>query len=246
MRPLAPVVLSLLLLTGCGTLIPKRVEFFQDKVHKFPTAPAKQVELQKEAAWLAQERAVATLDAALAEGSSTNVVTNAQDTAKLSGIVSESLGPPAKAPTDADKTVDALRAQIAKLDAKIQSFAKENDENAGKKIEGTGLLQIPYFVYVGLVVFVLVIGWHLAKLVLTGLSTANPGALVGLGAMNVTGNLAGKVVTQVVQGGENFLSKLKAEITDPTLQKQVTDLFLASHKQAQDADVKAVVNNLTK
>ena len=92
----------------------------------------------------------------------------------------------------------------------------------------------------------LVIAWHLAKVILTGLSAANPGALVGVGAMNVTGALAGKAATQVINGGKNFLKWVNEEIENSALKQQITDAFVAAHKQAQDDDVKAVVKPLVK
>lgn len=248
MRLFTPIVLSVLLLTGCGTLIPKQVEFFQDKVHKVPAPTQAQKELQREAAQKANEKASDTLHAALAEGSSTNVTAPALETEKLTGAVSESLGAPAK-PTvnkDTDKLVNDLRAQIASLEKKMDAFTAENNKDSGKKIEGTGWLQIPYFVYVGLIALVLLIAWHLAKTLLTALSAANPGALVGVGAMNVTGAMAGKAVTQVVNGGKNFLAWVEKEVSDSGLKQKITDAFIASHKEAQDKDVQAVVNPLTK
>ncbi len=248
MKSLTPIALSLCLLltAGCMSLVPKKVEFLQDKVHKFPEATAKQVEYQKQAAWLAKEKADETLGAALMEGSSTNVMTPAQNTAKLTDIVATSLGPPVKAATDTDQTVANLRAAIAKLEKKIDSFKRDNDENAGKKIEGTGALQIPYFAYVGVIALVIFVLWHLGKLALTIASAANPGAAVGLGVMSVTGDLAGRGVTQLVKGGKKFIEGLGSVVEDPAVKQKIADLFVASHKQAQDSDVKAVVDRLIK
>lgn len=248
MKSFTPIALSLCLLltAGCMSLVPKKVEFLQDKVQKFPEATAKQVEYQKQAAWLAKEKASETLGAALVENSSTNIVNPAQDTAKLTDIVAASLGPPEKAATDTDKTVANLQAAIAKLERKIDSFKRDNDENAGKKIEGTGALQIPYFAYVGLIGLALFVLWHLGKLALTAASMANPGAAVGLGVMNVTGDVAGRGVTQLVKGGKKFIEGLGGVVEDSALKQKIADLFVASHKQAQDSDVKAVVDRLIK
>ncbi len=238
---------SLLLLTSCGTLIPKPVELFQKKVHSFPEATNSQKELQKEAAERAKEKAAETLLAATAENTSTNVITPARETAVLTDAVAESVGAPASRPNESSQALaDELRASIAKLDKKIDSFKQANEKLEGKKVEGTGLVQVPYLAYVGVIALIIFVGWHLAKTALTVASAANPGALVGVGAMNVAGSLAGKGLTQVVQGGKDFLGWVEKEVTDPALKQKITDAFVTAHKLAQDGDVQAIVKPLTK
>lgn len=234
------------LLTGCS-LIPKKVEMFQDKVHPFPELTSSQKELQKEAAQRAKEKAAETLLAATAESTSTNVTTPARDAALLTDVVAESVGAPSKRGTeDSQALAQEVRHSLAKFDKKLDSFKTENNENAGKKIEGTGLLQIPYFWYLGGIVLIVFVGWHLAHTALTLASAANPGALVGVGAMNVTGALAGKAATQLVQGGKDFLGWVSKEVTDSGLQQKITEAFINAHKQAQDQDVKSIVKPLVK
>lgn len=243
MKFLPLIVLSALLFTGCS-LIPKNVEFFQDKVHKFPEPSTQQAEYQRRAALLAKQKAAVTVEAAISEGSSTNVIAPAQETAKLADVVSLSLGPPVTPSTNTDTAVENLRSAIAKLDKKIEAFKRENDENAGKKIEGTGFLQVPYFVYVGLIALVIVVGWHLAKLALTAASMANPGAAVGLAGMNVAGSLAAKGFHQVVQGGEAFKNWVGTRFENPEIKQEILDKFTTFHKEAQDQDVKTLVDRL--
>lgn len=242
---LSILVVASLGLSGCS-LIPKKVEFFQDKVHKFPEPTQAQKELQREAAQKANEKAAQTLHSALVEGSSFAVVGAAGETEKLTAVVAESVGAPAKATRDieSDRLISDLRSQLAKLSKKFDSFKEENNENAGKKIEGTGIIQVPYFAYAGGFVLVVVVGWHLAKTALTVASAANPGAAVGLGVMNVAGSLAGKGFSQVVKGGSNFLKWVENEVSDPALKQKITDAFTTAHKQAQDEDVKNVVKKL--
>jgi hypothetical protein len=242
MKALIPLLFSLVLLTGCG-LIPKRVELFQSKVHKVPEFSDRQVEFQKRAAYLAKQRAADTVDAAISTGASTNVVVPARDAEKLTDAVSTSLGPPLTAVTNADIATANLRHATANRDERISDFKNSNDVNAGKKIEGTGLIQVPYFLWSGGFLVVIFVGWHLAKTALTVASAANPGAAVGVGAMNIAGNLAGKGLHQVVLGGSNFLKWAESSL-DPVVSKQVTDAFIAHQKEAQDGDVKSVVKTL--
>jgi hypothetical protein len=245
MRPLLPLIVLSLSLTGCS-LIPKKVEFFQDKVHKFPEPTQAQKELQREAAQKANETAALTLHSALVEGSSFAVVGAATETEKLTGVVAESVGAPAKPTRDleTDRLIADLRNQLAKMSKKVDSFKEENNENSGKKIEGTGLIQVPYFAYAGGFLVVVLVGWHLAKTALTVASAANPGAAVGVAGMNVAGSVVAKGFHQLVQGGEDFKNWVEKEISDSGVKQKILDAFTAAHKEAQDSDVKTVVKKL--
>lgn len=240
-------LLALGLLTGCGSLLPKKVEFLQDKVRKFPAVTSKQKELQRQVAQLAKEKAVAVSVAAAKEDASPAVTVPAEECVILTDVLAESTGAPLARPSDPPvQLADNLRNSMAKHDKKVDSFKEDNDENAGKKIEGTGLVQIPYFAWIGLVGLVVFVGWHLAKTALTAASAANPGALIGVGAMNLTGAAASKGIVQLVNGGKRFLSEIETAIEDPALREKVKAAFLNSHKTEQDRDVRSVVDNLTK
>lgn len=245
MKKLLTIVVMSLLLTGCSSLIPKPVEFFQKKVKVFPEPTAKQEELQREAAQRAKESAQATLKAAVAEDSSTNLVAKATDTAVLSDSVATSLGPPVSpSVAPAAELATKLNTQVAKLNKKVEKFAEANEKLEGKKVEGTGALSVPYFLYVGLIALVVIVGWHLAKLALTAAAAANPGALVGVAGMNVAGSVISKGFHQLVSGGQAFKRWVDKEVSDPILKQKVLDAFTALHKQAQDEDVKNIVNKL--
>lgn len=233
-----------LCLTGCG-LIPHKVEFFQDKVHKFPAVTAKQEELQREAAALAKQKAQETVDEALKENVSPYVLAPARETEKLTDAVSTSLGPPVHAYSNTTNLVEGLNHAVAKHNNKVADFAEDNDKNSGKKIEGTGLVQVPYFAWAGGVVALLFLVWVVLKAVLTAASAANPGALVGVAGMNVAGSVLAKGFHQVVKGGELFKEWVGKEL-EPGLQQKVLDAFTSLHKTAQDGDVKAIVDHIVK
>lgn len=241
------LLLALALLPGCGSLIPKSVEFGQSKVKAFPEPTDKQVEVQREVAKRAHEKTSEAFHAAIKEDSGPDVLFPLGDAEKLTEAVSTSLGPPAsRGPEDTNKLIAKLESQINKLSQKVDDFKDRNQELVGKKIEGTGFLQIPYLVYVGLIALALILGWHILKIALTAASVANPGAAVGLGVVNVAGSVASKAFSQIVKGGENFLDKIKTEIQDPALQAKIKDLFTSAHKEAQDAEVRAIVDTNTK
>ncbi len=238
------ILLGLVVLTGCS-IIPKPVEFFQKKVHAFPDATPKQVELEKETAQRATESAQATLQTAVAEDASTNLVAKAQDTAVLTAAVATSLGPPVSPSTaPAPVLAQKLTVQVAKHDKAVDKFAEANEKLEGKKVEGTGALSVPYLVYVGLIGLVIVAGWHIAKLALQAASVANPGALVGVAGMNVAGSVLSKGFHQLVVGGQAFKGWVEKEVEDPTLKQKILDAFVVAQKQAQDTDVKSVVSHI--
>lgn len=246
-RYLTPLIFSLWLLTGCS-LIPKNVEFFQSKVHKFPQPTARQDELQREAAALAKQKTAETVDAALKENASPYVVSPAREAEKLADSVSTSLGPPVTPATDAASTVAGLNTAVAKHNRNVVDFAKTNDEVAGKKIEGTGAIQVPYFIYLGGFVVVVVVLWHLGKTALTVAGTAYPPAAipasVAVGGMNIAEGLAGKALKQIVAGGQNFKTWIENEIPDAALKEKILSAFRANHGSSQDTDVESVVKAL--
>lgn len=246
MKKILLLLLISVSLSGCS-LIPKKVELFQDKVHKFPETTQKQKELQREAAQIAKEKAQETLVAATAEAASPAVIAPAKETALLTDVVAESIGAPAKRSYETPKAVaDDLRSAMAKHDKKVDSFTKDNNENTGKKIEGTGLLQVPYFLWAGGIVLLLFILWHLARTALMAASAANPGALIGVGAMNLTGTLASKGISQLVAGGQKFTDWVEKKIDDPALKGKILEAFSTAHKKSQDQDVRTVVDHLLK
>jgi len=244
---LVSLLVASVFLAGCGSLIPKRVELFQDKVKKFPVATQAQKEVQRQAAQRAKEKANEVLIAAVAEKASPFVISPATETVVLTDAVADVVGPPAKRPTvDSVTLADEVRKTLATQAKKVDSFKEDSNENVGKKIEGTGLVQVPYFAWLGGFLVVVFVGWHLAKLALTAASAANPGALVGVGAMNATSATVAKGMVQLVTGGQQFLKWANEELDDPILRQKVVDAFTVSHKQAQDQDVKSVVDSLLK
>ena len=143
-RLFALLALSSVLFTGCSSLIPKQVEFFQDKVERFPVAKSSEKEIQRQAAQKAAEQARETLKAALIDGSTVAVVKPADETVKLTDSVSRSLGPPVSpSKLPADELSQKLDHAVAKLNQRLDDFKADNDKNAGKKIEDTGLFKVP-------------------------------------------------------------------------------------------------------
>lgn len=239
------LAISFLFLCGCSTLIPKKVELFQDKVKAVPEATVPEKETQKQAAALAAKRADDTFRAAILDQASETVLEPAGDTLALTRSVSTSLGPPInKWGGPATNLAEKLETAVAKLDRRIDSFASKQDENVGKKIEGTGFFQVSYVFWAGGAVVLLFLGFVAVKVALTIASIANPGVAVGTRVLSGGAHLAAKGFGQLIHGGEMF----KKEIVDFEGQltpEIVKEIFTKHHKQTQDRDVQAAVRELT-
>lgn len=237
-------------LTGCigGSLIPKKVELFQDKVKAFPEPSPALRELEREAIYQSHEKATETVVAALKEQVTTNVLAPAKETMKLTQSALVAAGPPEKIPTvTSDELADKVTTAVGSYDRKVEKFAKGNDENVGKKIEGTGLIQVPYFLWTGGILAVLVIVFFVGKAILTGAAVANPAAAVGLNVVNAAQSVLAAGFSQVVKGGEDFKSWVGKELSgDQGLQAKVLAAFQTSQMKAQDQQVQNVVSAMTK
>jgi hypothetical protein len=230
---------------GCG-LLPKKVEYFQDKVQKMPAETPKQTEMQKEAAKYIENKTGEIIVEAVRENSSTNVLGPAVDAHVAAESLSGSLGKPQD---DWKGTAKALADKLdrldAKLDKKLEHFRKENDENAGKKIESTGIFQIGYFSNLLLIGAFLFAGWIIIKI----LGVLNPS--VGIGTKVLSGGMAGvsKLVSrgfsEVVQAGESFKKKVDVEFEDPATREKIKSLFIQAHKENQSPDVQKAIKELT-
>lgn len=250
MKRLAAILgLVALLVSGCGTLFPKPVEFGQDKVERFPVLTEREKETQRQAALRAKEEAARTLRAASEEGSSPAVIEPATATQRLTDSVSLSLGPP-KSPSsyESEELARRLEASIAKLNRRIDEFRLENDANAGKKIEGTGWLSVPYFVWIGGVLLVGFIGFIILGVAWTALKAfamTNPPLALGVNAVQLGARGATALAGQLLKGGERFKTRLTEVIEDPEVAAKVKQLFRDEHEKAQSPEAQQIVKHLT-
>jgi hypothetical protein len=248
MKNLISMLFLSLALCGCG-LIPKKVELFQDKVRKFPEVKSAEKETQRQTAALAALRAEETFVAAVSS-EATNVVAPAKDTMLLTDSVSRSLGPPLKpASLPAAEQATKLDTAVAKLNQRLDEFKSNNNENAGKKIEGTGVFQVPYFVWLGgaLVLgffglVLLTVVWGAVKM----FAAANPPLALGVNAAQLAGKTVTKGLTQVLRGGENFKEAISQRFGNSDVAGQVLELFQQKQTQSQDEDVQTAIKHLTR
>jgi hypothetical protein len=166
---------------------------------------------------------------------------------KLTQSALVAAGPPEKIPViTSDELADKVTTAVGAYNQKVDKFAKQDDKNAGKKIEGTGLIQVPYVLWADGAVVLVVVIYFVGKTVLTGAAVANPGAAVGLNVVNAAQSVLAAGFSQVVKGGEDFKAWVTKEVSDSGLQAKILDAFQSSHMKAQDQQVQNVVAAMTK
>jgi hypothetical protein len=246
MKKLLLIFLLAPLLVGCGTLIPKRVELGQDKVQKFPLPSNKEEEARRQALQRLSEKAREAERTAQGEASSAEVP--AAEAGDLAEALERSYGPPKDYYTGpSSNLVEKLDHQTATYQAELRGFARDNDKNVGKKIEDTGILKIPYFLWVGGLFVACLIGYAVLKVGLGMVSAMNPAVGLGLnGAANVGSAFLSKAFSQVLKGGEEFKKALDKIIPDKEIAQKVKDHFRATHQQSQDEQVQNLIKELTK
>lgn len=243
MKRFALLLLAGLILAGCSTFIPKRVELGQDKVQRFPQPSAKRKEAERQAVLLAAQKAREAEKLAQLDNSA--AAKPAGEAATLAESVSVSLGPPLKPWTG---EVEALKIKLDRLtadyNALLVKFAEKNDKNEGKKIEGTGWLSVPYFVWTGGALLLVFFGFIALKVVLSLLSVANPGVAVGMKVAQVGGRTVSKAFSELIHGGEAFKQRVQEKLA-PEVSEQVLELFREMQERRQSTETQKLIKELT-
>jgi hypothetical protein len=226
--------------------MPKNVELGQRKIQKMPSMSEKHIEILKESAELAERKARETLILAARSHAPTNVIESAKDTTIITHSIAGSLGKPSDKWTGSPVNLaNKLDIEDAKLDKKLEDFRVRNDQDIGKKIEGTGWLQMGYFTHILILCIVGVLVWFALRV----FGMFNP--VVGIGTKIVSGGaaavskLAGKGFSELIEGGERFKQKLDTEIDDPATREKIKNIFRDAHLEKQSRDVQDVVKGLT-
>lgn len=239
------IFVALFFLAGCG-IIPKPVEFFQDKVKAVPEATAGEKETQRQAADLAARKAEETLRAAIRESASDSIVKPAEDTSLLTRSVTTSLGPPLHPwNAEADLLAIKLDTAIAQLNKRLDKFTDKQTENVGKKIEGSGWFQVPWIVYAGGIALVIFFGLVAAKVALAVLSTMHPGVAVGTRVAQMGASTVSRALGQTIQGGKDFVGEITKKYS-ADVANEVIELFKQHQQKNQDSDVQRMIKDLIK
>ncbi len=224
-------------------MIPKSVEFFQSKVHSVPTKSDYQVELERRVAFMAKEKTATAEKAAIAEESSEAVTVPLGDAVQLNDALSADLGAPAKRHAGPVKElVVKLERKEAQLRDKVDDFADRNNKMAGKPVEGTGLIRIPYLLWIGIIFGTLFLVWTGLKIY----SAFNPAVALGMQGTRIAGHVLSKGFSQVLSGTERFKSRLSESSLSDEARTEVLELLSHSQASAQDEDIQKVIQVLTR
>lgn len=238
--------LLIIFLCGCG-LIPKKVEFFQKKVKAIPEKTEKAVEMEKQAAQIISKKASQAYIAAVREDSSTNVVFPLWDIFMISPILSESLGPP-KSPYKGNVTnlAQNIQKSIATLDQKLDDAREDNKPLEGKKIEGTGVVQMSYFTYLFIVLGSLFVIYKVISVGFKIYGTMNPVVGLGVNALKVPAEQVKKALLETIEGGERFKKEVEELISDENLRDAIVKIFRNSQEVKQSRDTQKLIKDLTR
>jgi len=239
------VLAAAVLMAGCG-LIPKPVEIGQSKVKAVPEKTARAIEAEKQAAQLVARRTSEARDAVLSQ-SYTNALAPLTDARDAAVGLSYSLGSPAR-PWDSSGAELALRlgGLEAKLDRALTQYREDTAPLVGKKIEGTGILQISYFLWLAIVAGGLFLIWIGIQLV----GAVYPPVGLGVRGLSAAGRIGGRTAAraleQVVRGGEAFKEALDRSDLDDRAKAAVLDLLRRHQTASQDDHVQVLIQNLTR
>ncbi len=232
---------------SCG-IIPKSVEFFQDKVKPVPRKSEAHIEKERQAAQFVKNRVDEAFIESVKENASTNVTEPLFEAKTVIEPLSLSLGPPKSRWDDsADLLAIRLERQINRLSLKLEEYREEVAKNEGKKIEGSGLFSIPYFVYVGIVGGIILFVWIIVRAFISYASIMNPPLGVGLKVAQISGKAVKQGFHQLLIGGEQFKNRIKKVFGDNTdTTNQILELFRDEQMRAQSPEIQETIKELTR
>ena len=233
-----PIVPLCILLSGC-TLIPKPVEYFQDRVQPVPERTAASEDSLRQAARLAASRAAETERAALTTEAAPEVLTPARDTAVLTETVSDRLGPPS-APWrgEIEALVTRMDVQEARYQRDLSTYRDRVHENVGKPIEGTGAIRVGYFTHLLILAAIFAVTWMIVRII----AIFNAPVAVGLKTVEGSSRFLGRALAEVVEAGQDFKARVRNRLSNqPDLAKLILDDFRDAHRTTQDRDVRQAV-----
>jgi hypothetical protein len=241
MRGNLVIVCLCILLSGC-TLIPKPVEYFQDKVRPVPERSEASEESLRQAARLAASRAADTERAALTTEAAPQVLAPARDTAILTGTVSTRLGPPSEPwRGEIEALVARMDAQEASYQRDLSTYRAQVQENLGRPIEGTGAIQVGYFTHLLILAAIFAVAWMIVRII----AIFNTPVAVGLKTVEGGSRFLGRALAEVVEGGQEFKERLRNLLADqPEMAERLAGEFRDAHRASQNRDTQSVVRQI--
>lgn len=230
------------MLSGCGSFIPKQVEFFQKKVKAVPVWDNTALEHQRQAAQFVAQKTQETKESAIATHADPTVIWPATEANTAAQALTEAVGPAKRPWTDSSADLaQTLHKDTAKLNEKIADYRVAVTPEVGKKIEGTGLIRVGYFTYIGCLLLLGALAWFAIKAY--GMFNPIVGTAAGV-VGRVSSSVASRGLSEVVTGGQQFLQWVEDSHLESEVKDWITNTFKVAHQTAQSPDVQKVVDKL--
>lgn len=240
-----PIIVGIICLSGCSLFRPKDKEFFQKKVIDVPEkiTPAYS-ETQRQGLQYVKYNVDQAYVAALQEQASTNVTQPLTNAITVIDPLIVQAGPPIKAyQGDPVKLAQWINKTASDYNKAIDKYTDKIEPLVGKKIEGTGWIQMGYFTWIGFLLFGLFLLYAVTKIVL---SIWFPAISVGARSVsNLTSSAVSKALSQVISGGEAFKTMLDDHLDDQATIDKVKELFKIAQNSKQDQHVQDTIKVLT-
>jgi hypothetical protein len=238
----ALAALALAALSGCGTLIPKRVEFGQREVQPVPEETAKELERRRQAAEFTARKLDQVVEAAKKDHAGFEVVLPAEQARSTARALTISLGPPLRPAKDSN--AEEVVRDVAKLGVRLEKFKEEQARWVGHKIENSGRVKVGYFTWVGGILLLVAVGFVGLRIALKVAANANPVVAGAAGVVKVAGALAGRGLQQIVKAGESWKNKIK-QSKSALSPEEVIGMWRTEMEKSQDAEVRSVIEKVT-
>lgn len=240
-----PIVIGIICLSGCSIFRPKDKEFFQKKVTPVPerVTPEYQ-ETQRQGLAYVRTNVTQAYVMAVQEQSSTNIINPLEDAIQVIDPLVVQAGPPEHPfKGEPQKLAKWINENTAKYNKAIDRYTDKIEPLVGKKIEGTGWIQMGYFTYIGLVLFGFFILYTVVRMLINVLF---PEINVGVKAIsNMSSKAVAAAFSQLVNGGEYFKKLVDEKIDDQATIDHVKELFRIAHETKQSPQVQETVKHLT-
>lgn len=241
MKKIVLAVCLCALLAGCS-ILPKNVEFGQKKVKPVPAKTEKAKEFDRKAIYFVNKKVNEALTAAFATKADKTVVTPLSEAKPVSEALVVSVGPPKPEWTgNATNLAKEVNKNTAVLNEKLDDYRDNVKPLEGKKIEGTGFIQMGYFTYLGILIGLA----FLIKFAYNIFGTLYPPVGAAGQLLKVPAKIVARGFSEVIEGGEHFLSKVDHEF-EPAVAAKISAMFKSSHMEKQSRDVQTIVDTITK
>jgi len=156
---------------------------------------------------------------------------------------------PRPAVAEVTRLIARMDAQEARHRRELAAYREQVRDLAGKRIEGTGAIQVGYFTHLLILAIIVAVAWVVLKVV----AMANAPVAVGMKTIEGGSRFLGRAFAEVVEGGEEWdpvcphrgprdKDRIRKRLAgSPEVLAAVLEEFQAAHRARQSRDVQEVV-----